>query len=274
MEVKQFLSLNGLQTFWTKCKNTYARISHTHVWADITDKPAIGNGTITVTQNGASKGTFTLNQTGNTTIALTDTGYTLPTASASVLGGIKVGANLTITDGVLAGTPNTTYSDATTSAHGLMTAAMVTKLNGIADGANKYILPAATASTLGGVKIEGTLTAGSTNAIQNGVVQAAIASINAQIATLQSQTGAVTQALVYKGVVAADAGLPATHKAGWTYIVQLADNATSGTIAGQNVENGDMLICNANGTAANNAHWNVVQANTGEITDAQINALA
>jgi hypothetical protein len=30
--------------------------------------------------------------------------YTLPTASSSVLGGVKVGANLTITDGVLAAT--------------------------------------------------------------------------------------------------------------------------------------------------------------------------
>lgn len=35
--------------------------------------PSVGNGTITITQNGASKGTFTMNQSGNTTIALTDT---------------------------------------------------------------------------------------------------------------------------------------------------------------------------------------------------------
>ena len=36
---------------------------------------------------------------------------------------------------------NTTYPDATTSAHGLMTADMVTKLNGIAAGANAYSHP-------------------------------------------------------------------------------------------------------------------------------------
>lgn len=35
--------------------------------------PSVGNGTITITQNGTSKGTFTMNQSGNTTIALTDT---------------------------------------------------------------------------------------------------------------------------------------------------------------------------------------------------------
>ncbi len=35
--------------------------------------PSVGNGTITITQNGTTKGTFTTNQGGNTTIALTDT---------------------------------------------------------------------------------------------------------------------------------------------------------------------------------------------------------
>ena len=48
---------------------------------------------------------------------------------------------------------NTTYSAATTSTAGLMSAADKTKLDGIASGANKYTLPAATTSALGGVKI-------------------------------------------------------------------------------------------------------------------------
>ena len=56
------------------------------------------------------------------------------------------------------GTPtNTTYSDATQSAHGLMTAADKKKLDGIADGANKYTLPTA-GNTLGGVKTTSTVT--------------------------------------------------------------------------------------------------------------------
>ena len=53
---------------------------------------------------------------------------------------------------------DTTYSAATTSANGLMTAAMVTKLNGIAAGANAYSLPTASSSTLGGVKTTSTVT--------------------------------------------------------------------------------------------------------------------
>lgn len=48
---------------------------------------------------------------------------------------------------------NTTYSAATTSSAGLMSAADKTKLDGIAAGANKYTLPVATASALGGVRI-------------------------------------------------------------------------------------------------------------------------
>jgi hypothetical protein len=39
-------------------------------WNDITGKPTIGNGTITIKQNGIKKGSFTVNQTGNTTIDL------------------------------------------------------------------------------------------------------------------------------------------------------------------------------------------------------------
>ena len=75
-------------------------------WSEISGKPTIpsvGNGTVTITQNGATKGTFTLNQAGNTTIALTDnnTVYSLPTATSSVLGGVKVGSNITNSSGTI-----------------------------------------------------------------------------------------------------------------------------------------------------------------------------
>ena len=50
---------------------------------------------------------------------------------------------------------NTTYGDATQSAHGLMTAADKTKLDGIAAGANKYIHPSYTAAAAGLYKVTG-----------------------------------------------------------------------------------------------------------------------
>lgn len=57
---------------------------------------------------------------------------------------------------------DTVYDDATTSAHGLMTAAMVTKLNGIASGANKTTVDSELSST-------------STNPVQNKVINTALA---------------------------------------------------------------------------------------------------
>ena len=75
-------------------------------WSEISGKPTIpsvGDGTVTITQNGATKGSFTLNQAGNATIALTDnnTVYSLPTATSSVLGGVKVGSNITNSSGTI-----------------------------------------------------------------------------------------------------------------------------------------------------------------------------
>lgn len=61
-------------------------------------------------------------------------------------------------DGTWVVPTNTTYSAATTSASGLMSAEDKTKLDGIATGANKYTLPAATSSALGGVKIGNNIT--------------------------------------------------------------------------------------------------------------------
>lgn len=88
--------------------------------------------------------------------------YTLPQSSSTVLGGLKLGANLTYnssTDQVDATDTNTTYSLATTSANGLMSSSDKSKLNGIASGANyfTYSLPTATSSTKGGVKVGSTL---------------------------------------------------------------------------------------------------------------------
>ena len=75
-------------------------------WSEISGRPSIpsvGNGTVTITQNGATKGSFTLNQSGNATIALTDnnTVYSLPAATSSTLGGVKVGSNITNSSGTI-----------------------------------------------------------------------------------------------------------------------------------------------------------------------------
>lgn len=51
--------------------------------------PTVNNATITIQQNGTTKGTFTLNQSGNTTISLTDNNNTYSIATSSILGLVK-----------------------------------------------------------------------------------------------------------------------------------------------------------------------------------------
>lgn len=66
-------------------------------------------------------------------------------------------------------------------------------------------------------------------------------------------------AMVFKGTLGTGGtvtALPATHQTGWTYRV-----ITAGSYAGQNCEVGDLVICIADGTSANNAHWTVAQTN-------------
>ena len=82
-------------------------------WSNVSGRPTIpsvGNGTVTITQNGTNKGSFTLNQSDNATIALTDT--------------------------------NTVYGNATASAAGLMSAADKAKLDGVAAGSNHVTVDA------------------------------------------------------------------------------------------------------------------------------------
>ena len=85
-------------------------------------------------------------------IAANANNYTLPTASTTALGGIKVGTNLSISDGVLS-SKDTTYSAATQSANGLMSSTDKTKLDGIDAGANKYVHPSYTQASSGLYKI-------------------------------------------------------------------------------------------------------------------------
>lgn len=75
--------------------------------------------------------------------------YSLPTASASTKGGVKIGSGLTMTGEVLSANTQTTND---------FTDAYKDKLDGISDGANAYSLPTASASAKGGVKIGSGLT--------------------------------------------------------------------------------------------------------------------
>lgn len=79
---KTFLPVGGnSQVIITSATIGSQSVSHANTagsvaWSNVSGRPTIpsvGNGTVTITQNGTNKGSFTLNQSGNATIALTDT---------------------------------------------------------------------------------------------------------------------------------------------------------------------------------------------------------
>ena len=83
---------------------------------------------------------------------------------------------------------DTTYNDATTSAHGLMTPAMVSKLNGIAEGANRTTVDTAMSDT-------------STNAVQNKIVKSYVDNgLNTLKKSVSDGKTKVANAITDKGV--------------------------------------------------------------------------
>ena len=85
--------------------------------------------------------------------------YTLPAATTSALGGVKVGANLAVdANGEISGN----YSAATTSANGLMSSTDKSKLDGIAEGATA-------------VTVDSTISSSSTNPVENQAIYTALA---------------------------------------------------------------------------------------------------
>lgn len=83
------ISGNGTTTYyrkplallWNWIKSKLKTVATTGSYNDLTDTPTVGNGKITIKQAGTTKGSFSVNQNGDTTIELTDnnTVYTHPT---------------------------------------------------------------------------------------------------------------------------------------------------------------------------------------------------
>lgn len=152
-----YLDGDGLLYFWEKLKAYFVKqetgkgLSTNDFTTDEKTKLAnLANYTLPIASTtilGGIKIGDNLTITSDGTISAVQGAYTLPTASSTTLGGIKVGTNLSISNGVLSAV-DTTYSTATTSANGLMSSADKSKLDGIATGAQVNVLEA--------VKLNGT----------------------------------------------------------------------------------------------------------------------
>lgn len=115
----------------------------------------------------------------------------LPAATSSTLGAVKVGTNLSMNNGVLSAT-DTTYSAATTSASGLMSAADKTKLDGIATGAT------ANAGTITGITMNGA-SKGTSGVVDLGTVLTAHQDISGKADKVSSATSGNFAALDSNG---------------------------------------------------------------------------
>lgn len=80
----------------------------------------------------------------------------------------------------------------------------------------------------------------------------------------------VASSLIFKGVITSATGITGltSYKQGWTYKVGASFSITGlGT-----VENGDMVVCVADGTSYSASNWNVVQNNVDTMTAASASA--
>lgn len=167
----KFLDTEGLKYFYNQLKSKFAAASHSHS-----------------------------NMKGATSSAAGAAGFVPAPAAGAATRYLR-------SDGTWQVPPdtNTTYSDATQSAHGLMTAADKKKLDGIATGANAYTHPnsGVTAGTYRNVTVneQGHVTGGSnpTLAIANGGTGQTTAAAALKALIGSSAIGSSTKPLYYDG---------------------------------------------------------------------------
>lgn len=186
----------------------FANVAFSGAYDDLTGKPAIPSRTSDLTNNSgyitssALSGYFKSvngaapDSSGNVTISVSGGGssggsnYTLPTASSSTLGGVKIGSGLTINP---SGVVSADVTASTLTAYAKTTdLAAVAKSGSYNDLSNKptipsaYTLPNATSSTLGGVKV------GSNISVSNGTISVTKSNVTSALGYTPATTNNVS----------------------------------------------------------------------------------
>ena len=188
---------------------------------------------------------FTIGKSVPANAEFTDTKYTLPAATPTVRGGIRVD-NTTLK--VKAASGQTSPVDiiyVVDDAHNHT----IANIDGLSNTLN-------TKASTGGATFTGPviLPAPDTTKPKSA---ATIEYVDAAINEVLEASSAMTfEGTIGTGSTSTITALPAKHDVGDTYVVK-----TAGTYANQTCEVGDLIICTTSGTAANNAHWTVVQTN-------------
>lgn len=186
---------------------------------------------------------FTIGKSVPANAEFTDTKYTLPAATSTVRGGIRVD-NTTLK--VKAASGQTSPVDiiyVVDDAHNHT----IANIDGLSNTLN------AKAST-GGATFTGPVILPAPDTTEPKSA-ATIEYVDAAIDEVLEASSAMT----FEGTIGTGGTvttLPAKHDVGDTYVVK-----TAGSYANQTCEVGDLIICTTSGTTANNAHWTVVQTN-------------
>lgn len=112
--------------------------------------------------------------------------YILPKATATVLGGVKIGANVSVgSDGTIS------VPTASESTSGVVKVGENLSIdeNGVLSASADYTLPQATKTTLGGVYVDDALDNSSLNPVQNSVVTTQLANVANEVDSLSDTVG-------------------------------------------------------------------------------------
>jgi len=122
-------------------------------------------------------------------------GYTLPEATTNILGGVKVGTGLNVSAGVLSSAVAGIVAGNNVS---VVNNSGIFTINAITSGGNGYVLPTATGSVLGGVKV------GAGLAIANGVLSTTSSGGSGSVYSVTAGSGLTGGTITTAGTIAVD----------------------------------------------------------------------
>ena len=196
---------NGISVDRTNGNVTITNTGVTQINANIGLSASASNGVVTLNNSGVTKiiagDNISISPgagTGNVTISSSGgSSYTLPTASSTTLGGVRVGAGLGINSGILSASVAGIVAGNNVS---LVNNAGVYTINAVAGGGG-YVLPTATGSTLGGVKV------GAGLAIANGVLSTTSSGGSGSVYSVTAGSGLTGGTITTAGTIAVDSSV-------------------------------------------------------------------
>ena len=142
-----------MKALWAYIQSKLHKVATSGSYNDLSNKPTIGNGKVTIKQAGTSKGTFTLNQTDNTTIELTDDNTTYSTGTSTAPGLTKLYTSVgTATDGTMTQAAMKSALDGKAPSSHTHNYAGSSSAGGVANSANKLATP----RKINGIAFDGT----------------------------------------------------------------------------------------------------------------------